>query len=336
MANSGQWRGTAGAQELLIPVGSRGTALNGAFTSGINGVEAIYWNPAGLAISENMAQIMFSHQIYLADISVNYGAVAANFEKFGALGLSIKSLDFGENIAETTIENPDGTGREFAPIFITLGLTYARQISDRVIFGATVKIISEQIINTQATGYALDFGMQYFTGLDGLKLGFALKNFGPRMSFSGPELDHNIQIPGTEAGTGQEELRIKTAEFDLPSQFEIGLSYLLKMSLNNSLTVMGLFQHNSFSFDTYNLAAEYSFNEWVYLRASYTVAQQEDLDGNNDGFTSSTEEYLFGPAFGAGIRLNLGETSVMNIDYAYRTAAIFNNGIQWFTIIFGL
>jgi hypothetical protein len=336
LASAGQRRGTAGAQELLIPVGSRGTALNGAFTSGIDGIEAIYWNPAGLAISEFNVQAMFSRQNYLLDMAVNYGAVSANFKNVGAIGLSIKSFDFGTEIAETTVENPDGTGRTFSPIFLTLGLTYARQMTDRITFGTTLKVISEQIINAQATGYAFDFGLQYFTGLDGLKLGFALKNFGPRMAFSGPDLEYKVQIPGTEAGADEERLRIQTADFDLPSQFELGASYLFDVGEQNALTVMGVFQDNSFSFNTYNLAAEYSFNNWVFLRASYTMAQREGIDGKDDGLTSSNEDYLFGPAFGAGIKLDLSNSVVMNMDYAYRAAAVFNEGIQWFTITFGL
>jgi hypothetical protein len=108
------------------------------------------------------------------------------------------------------------------------------------------------------------------------------------------------------------------------------------MGQNNSVTVMGVFQSNSFSFDSYNFGAEYSFNNWVFLRASYTLAQKEGIDGNTDGFTSSTEDYLFGPAFGAGVKLNLGNSAVMNIDYAYRTAAVFDGGIQWFTMTFSL
>ena len=39
----------AGAQELLIPVGSRGIAVGGAFNAIVTGNEAIFWNPAGLA-----------------------------------------------------------------------------------------------------------------------------------------------------------------------------------------------------------------------------------------------------------------------------------------------
>ena len=40
--------GTAGAQELLIPVGARGIAIGGSSMIFANGVDAIYWNPAGL------------------------------------------------------------------------------------------------------------------------------------------------------------------------------------------------------------------------------------------------------------------------------------------------
>jgi len=135
IAGSEQRSGTAGAQELLIPVGSRGTALNGAFISGIDGIESIYWNPAGLATNSHTVQAMFSHQNYLVDMNVSYGALAINFDKIGALGVSIKSLDFGAGIEETTVENPNGTGRTFSPVYLTFGLTYARYGRSHQIWG---------------------------------------------------------------------------------------------------------------------------------------------------------------------------------------------------------
>ncbi|MGD8922169.1 MAG: hypothetical protein PVH24_02895, partial [Candidatus Zixiibacteriota bacterium] len=63
--------GTAGAQELLIPYGSRGTALGGSVVSDAYGVEAMYWNPAGLA-SLDGTEAIFTHLPYFADINVNY------------------------------------------------------------------------------------------------------------------------------------------------------------------------------------------------------------------------------------------------------------------------
>ena len=47
-ASGGKRNGTAGAQELLIPVSARGLAFSGSYVSGISGVDAIYYNPAGL------------------------------------------------------------------------------------------------------------------------------------------------------------------------------------------------------------------------------------------------------------------------------------------------
>ena len=55
-AGSKKRRGTAGAQELLIPMGSRGTAMAGAYVAGISGLEAIEWNMAGLSGMSNDGQ----------------------------------------------------------------------------------------------------------------------------------------------------------------------------------------------------------------------------------------------------------------------------------------
>jgi len=333
-AGTGRRRGTAGATELLIPVGSIGTALNGSYISGIKGIEAIYWNPAGLAVSSHTAEAIISYQNYLADMSVNYGAVMAKFGKVGVFGLSIKTLDFGEEIIETTVENPDGTGQTFSPSFLTLGLTYSRRMTDRITFGTNIKVISEEIIDVNATGFAFDFGLQY--GLGGFKIGVVLKNYGPSMSFTGSRLEHDVQIPGTESGSRVESLRIETASFELPSQFEIGTSYSLNIGEQNSLTVMGAFHNNSFSFDSYNIGAEYSFDDWIYLRGSYSLANKTGLENKSNGLTSSNEDYLFGPALGAGLKVKVSDRFIMNLDYAYRSVAIFDNGIQWFSITFGL
>ena len=60
--------GTAGALEVLLPVGARGTAMGGATNSMLDGVEALNWNPAGLAggWGESSVEAMFSHMDYIA------------------------------------------------------------------------------------------------------------------------------------------------------------------------------------------------------------------------------------------------------------------------------
>ncbi len=95
-ASGGKRNGTAGAQELLIPVGARGLAFQGAYISGITGIDAIYYNPAGLGASVGKTEAMFSYMNYIADIGVSYAALSTGFEGFGVIGFSVKSLDFGD------------------------------------------------------------------------------------------------------------------------------------------------------------------------------------------------------------------------------------------------
>src|SRR5262245_55751111 len=72
-AGSDLRRGTAGALELQLPVGPRSSALGGSTTADVGGVEAIYWNPAGLAQAER-TEVLFSHTRYIADMDINYAA----------------------------------------------------------------------------------------------------------------------------------------------------------------------------------------------------------------------------------------------------------------------
>ncbi len=130
-ADGGKRTGTAGAAELLIPVGPRGIAMGESNLVFTTGIEALYWNPAGVSSMTNNADVLFSHMSYIADIGVEYGAVAANFEGFGTVALSIKSLGIGDIPVTTTI-NPDGTGQTFSPTFITAGLSYSRMLTDAV------------------------------------------------------------------------------------------------------------------------------------------------------------------------------------------------------------
>ena len=323
-AGSEKRRGTAGALELLIPVGSRGTALGGSFNASITGVEAIFWNPAGLAVSPAKAEVMASHFEYIAGIDIEYAAAAAKFD-IGTIAVSVKSLDFGD-IPITTEAAPEGTGQTFSPTFVTVGLTYSKQMTDRIAFGTTAKILSETINNNSANGIAFDFGIQYIAGGTGLKLGIALKNIGPNMNFDGSDTETRVPPADTEPGTRNSNLRTPLAAFELPSTLELGLSYDLSMGENNALTVAGNFMNHNFGFDTYGLSAEYGFNNWVFLRGGYVTS----FNPGTDEFVSSDEEFLFGPSFGAGINLNVGSFNVL-FDYAYRSTKFFDDN-QWFTL----
>jgi hypothetical protein len=324
-AGTGKRKGTAGAQELLIPVGSVGTALGGANLANVSGIEAIYWNPAGLAVSQHSAEVIFSHLRYIADLNVNY--IAGNFRSngFGAVGFSVKSLDFGD-IPVTTNDSPDGTGEIYSPTFVILGVSYSRQMTDRINFGTNMKLISEQIERESARGVAFDFGLQYSSAI-GVKLGVALKNIGPNMKFDGGDLEVFTKDISDRPDTEGENARLPLAAFELPTSLEIGVSYDLAFGQANRLALMGTFLNDNFALDEYRIGAEYSFKDAIFLRGSYVLGYDADTDKIR---TADENNFLWGPSFGGGVNFNVGQSLNFSLDYAYRVAEIFDDN-QWFT-----
>jgi hypothetical protein len=316
-AGTGKRVGTAGAMELLIPVGARGTALGGNFTAGITGVDAMYWNPAGVAGSSHTAEVMVSQMKYFADINLTYLGVQANLGKFGFLGASIKSMDFGD-IAETTSYAPDGTGSTFSPGYMILGLTYARSMTDRIFFGFTTKLVSERIMNVSATGMAFDFGVQYNTQM-GLKLGVVLKNLGSSMRFDGSALEQTINMPGylDEPYAQQENLRIISQSFEMPTTMDIGLAYTLNPIEHHSITAMANFRNHQFGMDGFGGGLEYTFKMEKFA-ASLRGGAMASQDVENGKIIFKDDTNVIGPSFGAGLFYRLAPQLSVNVEYAYR------------------
>jgi hypothetical protein len=313
VAGSGNRTGTNGASELLIPVGARDIALGGATVATTRGVEALFWNPAGAAVMQNSASIYFSHMTYIADIGVDYGAVSADCGAFGVLAFSLKSLSIGD-IDVTTTRDPDGTGQKFSPQYFTLGLTYARQLSERIGVGLTTHIISESMGDVSATGVAFDVGVLYadLGSIHGLNLGVVVKNVGPEMKFSGPGLLTQASV--ADQNRPAQYYSIQAASFELPSTFEIGLGYRRAFDDANSLLLSTAFQSNNFAGDEYRVGLEYSFQNLLSVRGGYVGSQE----------TTSSAQSLFGPTFGAGLHYDVGSTSV-TFDYAFRGTKVFSN-----------
>jgi hypothetical protein len=311
-AGAGNRTGSSGAAELLIPVGTRDIALSGATVSTTLGIEALFWNPASVAKMDNSTSVYFSHMSYIADIGVDYGAVSANFEGLGVLSLSLKSLAIGE-VVQTTTQNPDGTGQTFTPQFFTVGLSYARQLSDRIAVGLTANLVSERMADVSATGVAFNVGVVYnnFGSVDGLSLGVVVKNIGPQMKFDGSGLLNQASVAGQNRPP--QPYAVQAASFELPSTFEFGLGYKRSFEGDNSIQLSTAFQNNNFSDDEYKVGVEYAYQDILFVRGGYNFAQEE----------SEQREFIFGTSVGAGIHYALGSLD-MTFDYAYRSVKVFD------------
>ncbi|KXK54951.1 MAG: Outer membrane protein transport protein (OMPP1/FadL/TodX) [Chlorobi bacterium OLB5] len=320
--------GTSAAPELLIPVGSRGTSLSGSMISSISGVDAMYWNPAGLSLMNNKTEVLASHMKYIADININYVAGAVDMGSIGVIGASLKSLSFGDELV-TTLESPMGTGETWSPTYLTTSLSYARKMSDKILFGATVKVIYEQILTVSSTGFAVDFGLQYIAGKSGLKFGVALKNFGPSMTFDGSGLDQYYEPYGTPSGSTPEPRRVTLNDFSLPTTLELGISYDVPVGKKNNVQLSTTFQNNNFSSDEYRVGLEYNYNNYVFLRGAYAFTPDYKAE---DGLTKK-DQNLFGPSFGIGLAYPFGNVR-LGLDYSYRMTERFQPN-QWFSFTMG-
>lgn len=325
--------GTAGAAQLLIPVGAENIAVSNANVATVSGVEALFQNPAGVAKYDGSAQVMAGTMTYIADIKVTNFGLLSNFGKIGTIGLSVKSLDFGD-IPVTTFNETEGTGATFSPRFMTIGVTYAKSFSDRVQFGVNFKLVSEAIMNTKASGLAIDLGVQYQFPDMPLYIGVVLKNLGGRMEYQGSDLEQRLSPAGAESGSMKERFRIKAEQFDLPSQFDISLNY----EVIPDLTLMGTFTQNSFSANTGSFAAKYSFKDFVWVAAGTQLGiagsseQPDDVDDDEWDEYSNT---VWGYTFGAGVVIPLGEFKV-GVGYSYRSVSDYftNNSLFQLTVDF--
>lgn len=310
-AGGGNRTGTGGATQLLIPVGPRGIAMGESNVATSYGVEALFWNPAGVAKLNGSAGVMFSHMSYIADIGVEYGAVSANFEGFGVVSFSIKALSVGD-ILVTTTQNPDGTGDTFSPQMITAGVTYSRQLTERISVGLTGNIVTETLGQVSATGVAFNVGVIYdhLANVDGLSIGVVMKNIGPQMQYDGSGLYQQARVE--DFNRPPQYYKVEAAPFELPSSFEIGVGYRPYINEMNTLQLSSSFQNNNFSSDEYKLGAEYGYNNTFFLRFGYQLAPQIE-----------SEDYLYGLTAGAGLQTNL-EGVNLRFDYAYRDNQYFD------------
>ena len=318
-AGRGDKAGSAAAPQLLIPVGVRSIALGGSTLATATGIEAIYWNPAGLTRSSHNSSAMFTHMNYIADIGIEYLAVSSTFSGLGTIGLSIKSLSLGD-IPITTEDQPDGTGEIASPTFVTIGGTISRLVADRVAIGITMNLIAERMERVSSSGIAFNIGLQYtgVGGIPGLDLGVVVKNIGPQMQYDGPGLLRTGNIddvlrPGSF-------YQVQAASAELPSVMEMGLGYTFSLSSSDQLITSAMFQNNNFSDDEYKLGAEYLYANIMNgidfaLRSGYNIVSKS-LEGEN--IFSGTYAW----SFGTGIQARTGDVDI-TVDYAYRAVQYF-------------
>jgi hypothetical protein len=314
--------GTAAASELKIPVGGKNFAMGGADLATTAGLDAIYWNPAGL-VYQRGGSALFTTMSYFgdADIRVNYLALAYSMGSAGTVGLFWKSIGAGDIPLTTNSDPLNSSGATFNPDFNILGLTWSNKFSDAISFGISAKVITEGVPQASATTWAVDLGLQYrnLAGIEGLSFGVAAMNVGGDMVYEGSAFLHGGTIDGTLIPDYL--YSIPTETFELPTNYQIGLSYKMRFSGDMGMKFAGTFVSENLGADRALFGGEFVYNEMLFLRAGY----QYDFDVTD-------AQRIFGFHGGVGVKWALNNTVAIHFDYVYRAQENFDGnhlfGIQ--------
>jgi hypothetical protein len=174
--------GTTGAQFLELGVSARAIGMGDAFLSICDDASAVYYNPAGLTQLMDR-QVLFTHVSYPAEINYEFVSLAYPTPNFGGVwGFSFTMLNAGDMnyVQYRQVVDPTQTftAKEYA-----IGVSYARNLTDRFMVGGTLKLIDELYDTERATGWAADVGTLYDTGFKGFRIGMMISNFGPDLTF---------------------------------------------------------------------------------------------------------------------------------------------------------
>lgn len=312
--------GTTAAKFLGLGIGPRAIAMGGASTAVAEDASALYWNPAGISMSERQ-QAMFTHaDLYRdLDIDLNYVGVTIPIGTAGTLGVSVTALNYGE-MEVTTEYYPEGIGETFTANSYAFGLTYARRLTDAFSAGITVKYVRDEIQNSSANGIAFDVGTVFHSPFFGIKFASVISNYGSKMQMTGEDLLVRHDADPTREGNNETvDAYYKTDPFEFPLRLQIGFSKELMLVEGNTLTLAVDATHPSDNAQYVNAGAELAlFDRLIALRGGYRTIFLED-----------TQEGL---TLGVGLRTNLGIFDV-GMDYAYQQLT-YLGGVQHFSLQF--
>ena len=294
--------GINGMPFLKIGVGARMVALGSAVTTIHGDANAMFWNPAGIDVEAGVTQVALNHNKWIISLDHEAGAIVHGFGNLGTFGLGFIYLGISDIPADRDIAPPgfeyaqidQATSETYSYYDLALMLSYSKRFTDRFRMGGNVKWLREHIDDQTVNVVAFDFGAIYETGFRDLTLGARLNNLGGDVEYFA------IAVP-------------------IPLTFAVGASMSLAREENSAFRVMVDATKPQDSAQLYFAGAEWTFQDWLALRGGYKFNYSGVKDNNG---IATTDE---GASFGVGLRLPVGETMRVNLDYAFTDFGIFDN-----------
>ncbi|MEI7904280.1 MAG: PorV/PorQ family protein [Candidatus Firestonebacteria bacterium] len=255
--------GTTGVNYLRIGMGARAVAMGEAQVAITDSVDAMYWNPAGLALVKRY-EVGLMHLAYWQGISYESAAFVLPMKDIGVFAIGGTYINSGS--IDKTIETTSGSnyllaGTTFSYSAFSATVSYANNFlieKQPVFLGASLKAVSDSIDGTSAIALGVDAGMMYLLAKN-LLVGMSVTNLGTVFG-------ENAMMPLTvKAGAGY--------------KFGVAEGHSVIVALDGVLPVdAGL---------KANFGVEYGINKVFFLRSGYKLNYDLESISAGAGFRTS-------------------------------------------------
>ncbi len=322
---------TTSAAFLEIGPGARSLGMGSAYVSVANDASSLYWNPAGI-VNVSRPEVQSFYTPWLVETQYYYNTAVVPLGPYGNLGFSFTAITMDEMIVRTVQDpEPSDYGQKFDAGNISMGIAYAKKLTDRFSFGFQTKFIQESIWQMNAQGFAVDIGTLFITKRD-LRIGMSVSNFGGKLGMEGNNTLVDIDVDENIYGNNDRiDGNLGTAKWPLPLMFRFGISREFTFASNMKCLFAVDAIHPNNNPEYLNIGLEYSAMDMVFLRVGkshtfYELSFQED--DQNVGIGPEQ-----GLSFGAGVKYQIPRGPMINIDYVFTDFGIFNN-IEGYSISF--
>lgn len=297
-----------GMKFLDMDVVPRAVAMGGSYIMVGDDASALFYNPAGIAYTENSIDFFASQTQWVADISYIAGGLLKNMGNLGTFGVSVIYASYGD--IQGTMITPTEKGYEDTENIdvgaYAVGIAYGRRLTNKFSIGGQIHYAAQKLGNSileaggtaqdnKVSGLTYDFGTIFYPGYKSLRVGMAIRNY-------------------------SEEFEYQEESFQAPLMFTIGVAMDLLDILGeheNALLFSVDALHPRDYTERLNIGAEFVLMDMFALRAGYRYNYDEE-----------------GLTFGAGLNYMLSGLNV-KIDYAYSPLQRFD-AINRFSIGIGL
>lgn len=322
---------TTAAPFLTMGVGAKGAALGHANSVYVSGAEALFWNPAGISVrneGNSYASSFISISEYFVDVNIyGTGIVIPVGKKNGqSIGIGLNYIDYGR-MDVRTVEMQEGTGATFGAHDLSLGLTYAQNLTESFHFGTTVKLVQQKIYDMVAEAVAIDMGFLLKTDyLNGLTIGASITNFGRDMTMAGINTETYVDLDTQSEGNNDAIIgNVKLDSWELPLSFKFGLMVPAIKRQNLELLLLSEVQQtndNQINLDSGTQLSYLSKTVQFHMRAGYKdLFLGDNVDSHLTYGVGLTLRASNGIAIGVDFSQvpfeYLGQTSVIDVKLYY-------------------